>query len=95
MSQGGMEMTVTTYTQEKKKHALTMMAPAHNKPLSEIMKFSGISKMTLSLCHKQARKQGRTVPGTRKLQSNKATGKFSVVLETAPLNKAESRIQPR
>jgi transposase len=85
-----MEMTMTTYTQEKKEHALSLMAAPHNKPVAEVMKLTGIPKATLFLWRKQAREQGRAVPGDgQNPEQWSAADKFSVVLEAAPLNDAE------
>jgi transposase len=85
-----MEMTMTTYTQEKKEHALSLMAAPHNKPVAEVMKLTGIPKATLFLWRKQAREQGRAVPGDgQNSEQWSAADKFSVVLEAAPLNEAE------
>jgi transposase len=53
-----MEMTMTTYTKEKKEHALSLMAAPLNKPVAEVMELTGIPKATLFLWRKQAREQG-------------------------------------
>lgn len=83
-------MTMTTYTKEKREHALSLMAAPHNKPVTEVMELTGIPKATLFLWRKQAREQGRAVPGDRQNPEQwSAADKFSIVLEAAPLNAAE------
>lgn len=83
-------MTMTTYTKEKREHALSLMAAPHNKPVAEVMELTGIPKATLFLWRKQARERGRAVPGDgQNPEQWSAADKFSIVLEAAPLNAAE------
>lgn len=81
---------MTRYAQEKKEHALSLMAAPHNKPVADVAQLTGIPEGTLYLWRKQAREQGRAVPGDgQNPEQWSAADKFSVVLEAAPLNKAE------
>lgn len=81
---------MTRYTQEKKEHALSQMAAPQNKPVAEIAQLTGIPEGTLYLWRKQAREQGRAVPGDgQNPEQWSAADKFAVVLEAAPLSKAE------
>lgn len=81
---------MTRYTQEKKEHALSLMAAPHNKPVADVAQLTGIPEGTLYLWRKQAREQGRAVPGDGENPEHwSAADKFAVVLEAAPLNEAE------
>lgn len=81
---------MTRYTQEKKDHALGLMAAPHNKPVTDVAQLTGVPEGTLYLWRKQARVQGRAVPGDGQNPEQWSAGdKFSVVLEAAPLNAAE------
>lgn len=85
-----MELTMTRYTQEKKEHALSLMAAPHNKPVTDVAQLTGVPEGTLYLWRKQAREQGRAVPGDgQNPEQWSAADKFSVVLKAAPLNEAE------
>jgi transposase len=78
------------YTQEKKEHALSLMAAPQNKPVADVAQLTGIPEGTLYLWRKQAREQGRAVPGDgQNPEQWNAADKFAVVLEAAPLNEAE------
>lgn len=81
---------MTKYTNEKKEYALSQMAAPHNKPIAEVARLTGVAEATLYLWRKQAREQGRAVPGDgQNPEQWAATDKFAVVLEAAPLNEAE------
>lgn len=81
---------MTRYTQEKKEHALSLMAAPQNKPVADVAQLTGIPEGTLYLWRKQAREQGRAVPGDgQNPEQWSAADKFAVVLEAAPLNEAE------
>jgi transposase len=81
---------MTRYTQEKKEHALSLMAAPQNKPVADVSQLTGIPEGTLYLWRKQAREQGRAVPGDgQNPEQWSAADKFAVVLEAAPLNEAE------
>lgn len=81
---------MTRYTQEKKEHALSLMAAPQNKPVTDVAQLTGVPEGTLYLWRKQAREQGRAVPGDgQNPEQWSAADKFAVVLEAAPLNEAE------
>lgn len=81
---------MTRYTQEKKEHALSLMAAPHNKPVADVAQLTGIPEGTLYLWRKQAREQGRAAAGDgQNPEQWSAADKFAVVLEAAPLNEAE------
>lgn len=81
---------MTRYTQEKKEHALSLMAAPQNKPVADVSQLTGIPEGTLYLWRNQAREQGRAVPGDgQNPEQWSAADKFAVVLEAAPLNEAE------
>ena len=50
---------MTRYTQEKKEHALSLMAAPQNKLVADVAQLTGIPEGTLYLWRKQAREQGR------------------------------------
>lgn len=81
---------MTQYAKEKREHALALMGAPQNKPVPEVSKLTGISEATLYSWRKQARSQGRVVPGDGQNPERwSAPDKFAVVLETAPLSEAE------
>ena len=81
---------MTKYTNEKKEHALSQMSAPHNKPVAAVAQLTGVPEATLYLWRKQAREQGRAVPGDgQNPEQWSSADKFAVVLEAAPLNEAE------
>lgn len=81
---------MTRYTNEKKEHALSLMAAPQNKPVADVAQLTGIPEGTLYLWRKLAREQGRAVPGDgQNPEQWSAADKFALVLEAAPLNEAE------
>jgi transposase-like protein len=85
-----MDLTMTKYTKEKKEHALSLMAAPHNKPVADVTQQTGVPEGTLYLWRKQAREEGRAVPGDgQNPEQWSPADKFSIVLEAAPLNEAE------
>lgn len=81
---------MTRYTNDKKEHALSLMAAPQNKPVADVAQLTGIPEGTLYLWRKQAREQGRAVPGDgQNPEQWSAADKFALVLEAAPLNEAE------
>ncbi len=83
-------MTMTKYTNEKKEHALSQMSAPQNKPVAAVAQLTGVPEATLYLWRKQAREQGRAVPGDgQNPEQWSSADKFAVVLEAAPLNAAE------
>jgi transposase-like protein len=66
------------------------MGAPQNKPVPEVSKQTGIPEATLYLWRKQARSEGRAVPGDGQNRARwSAADKFAVVLEMAPLAEAE------
>lgn len=81
---------MTKYTNEKKEHALSQMSAPHNKPVAAVAQLTGVPEATLYLWRKQAREQGRAVPGDgQNPEQWSSADNFAVVLEAAPLNEAE------
>jgi len=81
---------MTKYTNEKKEYALSQMGAPHNKPIAEVARLTGVAEPTLYLWRKQAREQGRAVPGDGQNPEHwSSADKFALVLEAAPLNEAE------
>ena len=81
---------MTKYTNEKKEHALSQMSAPHNKPVAAVAQLTGVPEATLYLWRKQAREQGRAVPGDgQNPEQWSSADKFAVVLEAASLNAAE------
>jgi transposase-like protein len=66
------------------------MSAPQNKPVSEVVGVTGAPEATLYLWRKQARENGRVVPGDGQNPERwSAADKFSALLEAAPLNEAE------
>jgi len=66
------------------------MSAPHNKPVAAVAQLTGVPEATLYLWRKQAREQGRAVPGDgQNPEQWSSADKFAVVLEAAPLNAAE------
>ncbi len=81
---------MTKYTNEKKEYALSQMGAPNNKPIAEVARLTGVAEATLYLWRKQAREQGRAVPGDgQNPELWSPADKFALVLEAAPLNEAE------
>ena len=78
------------YSQERKEAILRKMMPPSNTSVSQLVKETGISDVTLYTWRKQARKEGLVVPGDGKnAEGWSSEDKFAVVLETATLSEAE------
>lgn len=83
---------MTKYTNEKKEHALSQMSAPHNKPVAAVAQLTGVPEATLYLWRKQAREQGRAVPGDgQNPEQWSSADKFAVVLEAAPLTRLNWR----
>ncbi len=81
---------MSRYTKEKKEHALGLMSPPQNLPVSEVAHRTGISEPTLYGWRNQARSSGRVVPGDGSSAEDwKPEDKFAVVVETMGLAEAE------
>jgi transposase len=79
------------YSLERKAAVLDKMLPPHNLSIPEVAQQEGISMGCLYNWLKQARLEGRAVPGSRKNTPDDwpAQDKLAVVIETASLNAAE------
>lgn len=82
---------MTRYSLERKAAVLDKLLPPHNLSVPEVADLEGISQGCLYNWLKQARLEGRPVPGSRKATPDDwlAQDKFAVVLETASLNAQE------
>jgi transposase-like protein len=79
------------YSIERKVAVLDKLLPPHNLSIPEVSSQEGISTACLYNWLKQARTEGRPVPGSRKSTPEdwSSQDKFAVVLETASLNSQE------
>jgi transposase-like protein len=66
------------------------MGTPQNNPVPEVSKLTGIPEATLYLWRKQARSEGRAVPGDGQNPEHwSVADKFAVAMETAPIAVAE------
>lgn len=88
--EGGSEWKMKRYTVERREWAIQQMMPPLNRAVVELAEATGITTVTLRTWRKEARAEGKIVPGDGK-QSDRwsSTDKFRIVLETAPLSEAE------
>jgi len=79
------------YSLERKTAVLDKMLPPHNLSIPEVASQEGISAGCLYNWLKQARMEGRPVPGSRKSTPDDwpSQDKMAVVIETASLNAQE------
>ena len=82
---------MTRYSLERKVAVLDKLLPPHNLSVPEVADQEGISQGCLYNWLKQARLEGRPVPGSRKSTSDEwpAQEKLAVLLEAASLNAQE------
>ena len=81
---------MSKYSKEKKQHALALMSPPENLPVSEVAVRTGVSKATLYLWQKEAQMKGLAVPaGSAVAEGWRPRDKLAVVIETAGLAEAE------
>ena len=82
---------MTRYSEERKVTVLDKLLPPHNLTVREVSQQEGISEPCLYNWRKQAKLEGRPVPGNRKATPEEwpSHDKFAVVLETASLNAQE------
>ena len=82
---------MSRYSLERKAAVLDKLLPPHNLSVPEVADQEGISQGCLYNWLKQARLEGRPVPGSRKATPDdwSAQDKFAVILETAHLNAQE------
>lgn len=78
------------YSPERREAVLRKMMPPVNMPIAELARESGIAAPTLYNWRKQAKAEGKVVPGDGKNPEGwSSSAKFAVVLETAALNEAQ------
>ncbi len=83
-------LTMKHYSAERKEAMLRRMMPPENKSVSELARENGITEKTLYTWRRTLRLQGVPVPGNGKNADEwSSADKFSVVLETAPMNEAQ------
>lgn len=82
---------MTRYSEERKAAVLDKLLPPHNLTVAQVAAQEGISEPCLYNWRKQARLEGRPVPGSRKPTPDDwpSQDKFAVILETASLNAQE------
>ena len=77
------------YSPERREAVLKKMMPPENRTLGEIAEEEGISVSTLCNWKKQARAEGRLLPGRTTLEKWNSREKFAAVMETCSMNEAE------
>lgn len=81
---------MNAYSAERKEALVRRMMPPENASVSALSRETGITEQTLYTWRRQAKEQGRVVPGDGKnSEAWSSRDKFAVVLETAPLNATE------
>lgn len=78
------------YSKEQREWAVQQMMPPLNRAIVELAKATGITPVALRTWQKEARAEGKIVPGDGK-QSHRwsSVDKFRIVLETASLSESE------
>jgi transposase-like protein len=77
------------YPAERKEAVLKKMLPPENMSVAQIAEEEGISMGTLFNWRKQARAEGRLLPGRDSIERWNSRDKFAAVMETASLSEAE------
>ena len=78
------------YSPERKESVLKKLLPPYNLTVTEVSEQEGISTGALYNWRKQARINGKPVPGPSKISENwSGEAKFAVVVETATMSEAE------
>ena len=81
---------MSRYSPERKEAVLSKLLPPYNLTVAELARQEGISPATLYNWRKQAKLEGRPVPGhTNKSEQWSAEAKLATVIETATLSEAE------
>ena len=81
---------MSRYSPERKEAVLSKLLPPYNLTVAELARQEGISPATLYNWRKQAKSEGRPVPGhTNKSEQWSAEAKLATVIETATLSEAE------
>lgn len=83
-------MKQVRYTAEQKEWAIEQMMVPINRAVVELAKATGITTTTLRVWQKEARAEGRIVPGDSKSSDQwNSADKFKIVLEAASLSETE------
>ena len=78
------------YSRERKEAILNKLLPPQNMTVAEAARQEGVAEQTLYNWRKQARLEGRPVPGRNKSSDDwSSEAKLAVVIETAVLSEAE------
>jgi transposase-like protein len=78
------------YSSERKEAILNKLLPPMNMTVAAVAEQEGIALQTLYNWRKQARLEGKPVPGQSRTSDNwSSEAKFAVVVETATLSEAE------
>lgn len=78
------------YSHERKQAVLNKLLPPYNLTVAELARQEGISEATLYNWRKQAKSEGRPVPGSKpKSEQWSAQAKLATVIETATLSEAQ------
>ena len=86
---------MTTYTQEKKEHALSLMAAPHNKPVAEVIKLTGIPRRRYFFVRKQASGSARPSIKTPGLEpGQQRTAKHAFKREKNPARARSGSARP-
>ena len=81
---------MSRYSEEFKKSIIQKMMPPNNVPVSQLVRDTGISDVTLYTWQKKALSQGIPVPGNGKNPDQwTPENQLAVIIETAALNEAE------
>ncbi len=81
---------MTRYSDEFKESVIQKMMPPNNMPVSQLVRDTGISDVTLYTWRKKAVSKGVPVPGDGKNPDQwTPENKLAVIIETAVLNEAE------
>lgn len=83
---------MTRYSIERKSAVLDKLLPPQNLSIPQVAEQEGISVAALYNWRKQARLEGKAVPGSRKQTPEdwSSQDKFAVVMETSSMNEAET-----
>lgn len=81
---------MASYSIERREAILIKLLPPQNMTVAEVARSEGISEQTLYNWRKQAKLEGRPVPGRSKSTEKwSSEAKLAVVIETATLNESE------
>ncbi|MEH6617534.1 MAG: transposase, partial [Porticoccus sp.] len=78
------------YSNERKEAILNKLLPPQNMTVAEVARQEAVAEQTLYNWRKQARLEGRPVPGCNKSSDDwSSEAKLAVVIETAVLSEVE------